>query len=343
MRSRISAAVIAALTVVLTMSLSGCNSETPNSAPVSNPVSSPASDNSGNTEQVSEPGSEDSKTEPELSDDVKRLIEEYPCVLEYTKRDGTVLSPNDIINVQFPNDEIILPKVTYGSAEMSYGLPFFATTLDNDDWMSDGDGFSNAIDWLVYRRDEVEESFAGIDFEVKPGDKLENGLVVKSAETVYEAMPPEALEEWKNDPYASDFDITDLILKTKIEFDGTLTLEGILFKYARDEDYFAAPNDVFFYPDTTKNKFVPMWHKSTHPNAALLDPDFAVIYSDQYYLGNLDGYADLSGADYDVDEVLGDRNYARVKITLKNICIGSIDRTTQSPQRAQIADVERIG
>lgn len=327
--------------------LTGCGiNETSGSVPEnSTPVSTPEStvDNSEsssqNSTQIGSGNSESlSEAEPELSDDVKRLIEENPCVLEFKGDDGTVLSLSDITHIKPPPPEYIeanypSTQVTYGLGYMSYALPVFATTLDNDDWKSDGDGFSDAIDWLIYRRDEAEKASVDRDlFVVKPGNVLENGLVVKSAEMVFEAFPSEFLRE---DPKAEFHP-----LKSKIEFDGTLTLEGILYKYEGNPQYFSLPNDVFFYPDTTKNEFVPMYQAET--TAALLNSDVAVIYDDLYYLGNLDGFGDLNCVDYDVDEILGDKNYARVKITLKNICIGSINPTTQSPQRAEIADVERI-
>ena len=114
-----------------------------------------------------------------------------------------------------------------------------------------------------------------------------------------------------------------------------------MYKYAYDEDYNAAPNDVFFYPDTSKNEFVPMW-QNMPPETALFDSDVAVIHDGMYYLGNLDGFGNFPCVDHDVDEIFGDKNYARVKITLKDICIGSVDRSTQSPQRAKIADIELI-
>lgn len=333
MRSRIPMFILIITVFVLTISLSACSNGEVGS------MSGGLADSGENYTSENFTSENLSDVEPELSNDIKRLIDEYPCVLEFTKRDDTVLSPSEIIRVQFPSDERINAQVTYGSAYMSFGLPIFATTLDNDDWKSNGDGFSDALDWLIYCRDETEKSFAGHNFfEVKPGDKFENGLVVKSAETTYIAMLPEAVDEWKNDPYATEY---DPFYKTIIEFDGTLTLEGILYKYAYDEDYNAAPNDVFFYPDTTKNEFVPMWHNMPS-ETALLDSDVAVIHDGMYYLGNLDGFGYFPGVDYDVDEILGDKNYARVKITLKNICIGSVDRSTQSPQRAEIADIERI-
>ncbi len=324
------------IALALTLSLTGCN-KTEN--PESSNDSTSTSNQTNATESTKSTESTESTDSEPLSDDVKRLIEEYPCVLDFSWWDGTVLSPSDIIRVQFPSDEVIIPKVIYGLSYMTYGVPCFATTIGNDDWKSEGNGFSNALDWLVYRRDEVEKSFASRDFfMVKPGDKLENGLVVKSAETTYEAMSPEDLEEWENNPYTTEY---DPFYKTIIELDGMLTLEGILYKYAYNEDYNAAPNDVFFYPDTTKNEFVPMCHNMP-PDTALLDSDVGVIHDGSYYLGNLDGFGNLASVDYDVNEVLGDKNYARVKITLKDICIGSVDSSTQSPQRAKIADIERI-
>ena len=328
------------VTAALIAGLAGCN-KTGNSDSSNDSTSTSIQTNA--TESTESTESTDFADSEPLSDDVKRLIEEYPCVLDFLGQDGTVLPLSDITHIEFPSAEAIKAglmntHVTYGLAYMSYGSPVFATSLDNDDWKSDGDGFSDVLDWLRCRRDEAEKSFSDHNFfMVKPGDKLENGLVVKSAETDYTALLPAALEEWNNDPFGTEY---NPYFGSRIEFDGTLNLEGVLYKYEGDPQYFSLQNDVFFYPDTTKNEFVPMYQ--TEITAELLDSDVAVIHDGWYYLGNLDGYGDLPGVDYDVNEIFGDKNYVRVKITLKDICVGSVGDDTQSPQRAKIADIERM-
>lgn len=315
--------------------LAGCAAKSDESSEASQLIVSTTTEISSVTQSESEPESR------ELPDDVKKLLEKCPNVLDYTDANGDLLSPYDITRIEHPTEENgnLTSMITYGSAFISYALPIYASTLDGDDWKSDGDGFSNAMEWVVYRSEEADKAIAERKyFEVKPGDMLENGLTVKSAETVYEAFEPDAWAELNSSPYWTFHPLT-----TIIEFEGTLTLEGILYKYEGNPDYFNSPNDVFFYPDTTKNAFVPKYIEGdqTLSEAAILNyPNDAVVHDVAYYLGNLNTNLNLFSADYDVDEVLGDTNYARVKITMKDITLGTLNGTTESTQRAKIADVE---
>lgn len=315
----------------LMMVLAGCN-KTEN--PESSNDSTNTSSQTNATESTESTESTDSADSEPLSDDVKKLLEKYPNVAEYKGRDGEIMPLNKITNITYPDG--FFPQVTYGLGYMTYGVPCFATTIGNDDWKSEGNGFSNTIDWLNYRIDEAEKSFTESKrFMVKPGDKLENGLVVKSAETVCEVLTPEEEKEWEGNGRT-----IPIFNSTKIEFDGELTLEGVLYKYEGDPQYFSVQNDVFFYLDTTKNDFVPMNH--TIATTELLDSEGGVIHCGSYYLGNLGDIDDLPSVDYDVDEILGDKNYARVKLTLKNIYLDSSMNNSQSCQNAQIADAELL-
>ncbi len=315
--------------------LAGCAAKSTESSEASQPIVSTATEISSAAQSEPEPESR------ELPEDVAKLLEECPNILDYTDANGDPLSPYDITHIEYPTEENgnLTSLITYGSAFISYALPIYDSTLDNDNWQNDGDGFSNAVEWVVYRSEEADKALAERKcFEVKPGDVLENGLTVKSAETVYEAFEPDAWAELNGSEYWTFGPLT-----TTIEFEGTLTLEGILFKYEGNPQYFSSPNDVFFYPDTTKNAFVPKYiegDQALSATAILKYPDDAVVYDGEYYLGNLNTNLDLFSADYDVDEVLGDTNYARVKITLKDITLGTLNGTTQSTQRAKIADVE---
>lgn len=314
--------------------LAGCAAKSTESSEASQPLVSTATEISS----VTQSGSESVPESRELPDDVKKLLEKCPNIPDYTDANGDLLSPYDITHIEYPTEENghINSLITYGSAFITYALPIYASTLDGDDWKSDGDGFSDAMEWVVYRSEEADKALAKRKcFEVKPGDVLENGLTVKSAETVYEAFEPDSWADLNSNPYW-----TFGPLRTTIEFEGTLTLEGILFKYEGNPDYFSSPNDVFFYPDTTKNAFVPKYSDGDNALSAMaiLSPNHAVVHDGEYYLGNLNTTLDLFSADYDVDEVLGDTNYARVKITLKDITLGILNGATA--QRAKIADVE---
>ena len=316
------------ITAALIAALAGCNK-----AENSDSNSTSTADNS-TTESAVESDGNTSTSEPELSDDVKKLLEKFPKVAEYTGYDGNVMPLDRIKNVKF--SEEFNPTVTYDLGYMTYGSPVFATSLDNDDWKSDGDGFSDVLDWLRYCRDEAEKSFPDHNFfMVKSGDKLENGLVVKTAEQYCITLTPE--DEKMCEEMGTPLNI---LSGGKIEFDGTLTLEGVLYKYEGDPQYFSLQNDVFFYPDTTKNEFVPMYWAG--PTVELLNSDVGVIHDGSYYLGNLGNIDDIPSVDYDVDEIFGDKNYARVRITLENIYFDSSMSNSSSFQNARIADAELL-
>ena len=110
MKRQITAVITAAL--ILANLTACCTNTEPNNN------SSEISD-SGNG--ISSPNSTDN-SEPqkaELSNDIKRLIDEYPCVLEFTKRDDTVLSPSEIIRVQFPSE---ITATSESSSAVSDGI-----------------------------------------------------------------------------------------------------------------------------------------------------------------------------------------------------------------------------
>lgn len=239
---------------------------------------------------------------PELSDDVKKFLSDHPQFVEYRGDDGEKLPPERIVDIEYPTEDSD-GKVTYDFGYLTYGAPCFATTIGNDDWKSDGSGFTDAIEWLHFYIDKVEGTELPKSFAVNVGDKLENGLVVKSAKTTC-------------DFYSSWSDEDKIYPSSTVEFDGTLSVEGVLFKHKGDPQYFSVPGDVFFYPNTTKNSQVPMYTVNDFsPIPGYFDTDAAVVEGGVYFVGNLD----RDDFDVDIDEILGDKNYKYVKATLKNI------------------------
>lgn len=317
--------------LALMLSLAGCNkSEKPNSSNDSTSISS----QTNATESTKSVESTESADSEPLSNEVKKFLEKYPSVAEYVGRDGKIIPTSKIVSVDFGSEEEVRsPTVAYNLSYITYGIPCYADTLDGS-WKTEGD-YSTIYDWISDRRDKAEKNFANSEFiMVKPGDKLENGLVVKSAKLVYYALTPEEEKELKESGAQFGGIASDLI-----EFDGTLTLEGMLFRYTADPDYFEIPNDVFFYPNTTKNKFVPMWNNDI--SDVSFDSDIGMVSVGSYFLGN----PDKDGVNMNlVDEALGEANYAYVKITLENFRIGGdlLDNGGSRPQRADIVNIERI-
>ena len=161
-------------------------------------------------------------------------------------------------------------------------------------------------------------------FKVRAGDKLDCGLTVKKA--VYEHFPAD-VRVTRRDNY--------------IEFDGEVTLEGIMSAVKNDDAYLVKMNDLTFKPDPTKTSGIP------DCTTELVGEDVIerLMYNadGDYYL--TDGYAAwIIGTvdDIDSDYILGDDDVVRVKVTLTNVKYGGILSVDLPSFYAEIVDIERI-
>ncbi|MCM1168296.1 MAG: hypothetical protein NC401_20105, partial [Ruminococcus sp.] len=275
----------AALAATLCCAVSGCNNETSESVP-----------ESGST--VSAPESKPEST-----------VESSGSSSE-TNSSNT----NEDISANTPDDDNALTKY------MRYARPFFKTTLDVQ---FDFDAFDGYEDYEVYQAlgeflREGSEQFSALDaekdcFEVKTGDRLENGLLVT-------VEPTERSEEY-----------------TFIKLDGEFTMEGVLYLEKEDHDYIYRARDLTFYPDGTKNSFIPA------SGAEIMSVVFPGTHSIEgvafdgypYFLGNIDD------AGIDEREIFGDKELVRVRLTVDNITIGPVE-SIYDDLHADIVDIERI-
>lgn len=185
----------------------------------------------------------------------------------------------------------------------------------------------------VLNESEREELINSIDdvkwFKVKAGDKLDCGLTVKKA--LYEHFPV-----IYGNPTRDNY----------IEFDGEITLEGVLYTAQSTQDYLTQPGDLIFVPDPTKTSGLPISSITFEDYACIFygmfsSPDSSIEYvmSDAGYLGWIVGKAD------DLDNkisIFGNDEYAHVRATLTNIKFSgdvNIDMPTMS---AEIVDIERM-
>ena len=162
-------------------------------------------------------------------------------------------------------------------------------------------------------------------FKVKAGDKLDCGLTVKKA--VYERFPVET--------HAATRD-------NYIEFDGEITLEGLLFAVNNNNDYLVEMDDLTFTPDPTKTNGIPdcIVELNTSTNYVIS----RMMYSDGDYVLTDGGAAWIIGTidDIDKDYIFGDDELVRVKVTLTNVKYGGILSVDLPAFYAEIVDIERV-
>lgn len=192
-----------------------------------------------------------------------------------------------------------------------YAQPICYSTFDDPD----------LVDWETNRfKTEPNKPIENPNyFKVKAGDKLQNGLTVRSAKySVYE---------------------NGAVSISLIEFDGELTLTGILYCYPEDTPLNSSSGDLSFFADPREYNYLPVSIVSDYSEVTepWLDEKNKIAWiSDKvsFDLGNID---DIS---VDLSEIITLGGYAKVKITLKDIEKGWSDNGAWS--RAVIVAVEPL-
>ena len=338
MKKQITAVITAALILV---NLTACSTNTEpnnNSSEISdsgNGISSPDStDNSENTLESS-----DSSPEQRLSNEQLEMISKLK-IQSFVGPDGETVQAADaadIFDTEATHAEIGSPGFKFDSKAISDEIEF-----DEDGNMIDPEIVSTVLRYdfayIRYRRplfykgemlDEAAEQKM-IDeltedkwFKIKAGDKLDCGLTVKKA--VYERFPVESYVPTR-DNY--------------IEFDGEVTLEGLLFAVKNDRDYLVKMGDLTFTPDPTKTNGIPDCPQELNTDYIITrsmysDGDFVMTDGTAAWIvGNVD--------DIDSDYIFGDNEQVRVKVTLSSVKYGGILSVDMPAFYAEIVDVERI-
>ena len=236
-------------------------------------------------QQNSDSGQQFSEDGTSAGDDVRALIDAF-ALEEFTAPDGSILKRSDAVKAE--STGTITFAVGYDFAFVRYAQPVWWSSVDDPDHI-DWDTLENAGDSLEYPENAQY-------FRVKKGDTLENGLTVKNAEYFY------AIDE-------STFANT-------VEFDGELTIEGILYYVPSDTEYAIGKDDVFFFADPTKCGTIPVPVLSAPLLEGWVDAEsrLAVDYDgNRIQAGKLDALPDS------VAESLKEQNGVRVTATLRNI------------------------
>lgn len=317
-------------TLALLTAFTGCNySETSGSVPDSgNSVAAPenmvsdleSSDSSDNSEST--PDSSDSVPEQQFTDEQLEIISKYG-ILNFVGPDGKTVQVTDaaeIFDTRDPHDEVGSPGFKFDQESMNFTVLRydFAYIRYRRPFFYEGEILDDAEEHkMIDDLPEIEW------FKVKAGDKLDCGLTVKKA--VFERFPVDS-----NDPIRDNY----------IEFDGEVTLEGMLYAVKNDKDYLVKMNDLTFTPDPTKTNGIPDCARQLDSNYAIS----SMMSSNGDYIVTDGGAPWVVGTvdDIDMDEIFGEDDLVRVKLTLSNVKYGGILSVDLPAFYADIVDIDRI-
>lgn len=200
------------------------------------------------------------------------------------------------------NGNVRFDNFTY----LRWATPVFDNTLKTPD----------LINWATYDMPKYDDILRQKQkdpkwFSVKPGDVLENGLVVKSARCSFRE--------------ANFYDGRKSVIQSKSEvvFENTLTLSGVLYCSPEDDAYITS-GDLFFFADSTDNPNIPVINRSNEAGEYDLEryvfSDAAFVCDGMYFrVGDIDHVSvDLSG-------IINRGELCEVRVTLDNIRLGYND------------------
>lgn len=205
---------------------------------------------------------------------------------------------------------------------LRWATPVFDNTLKNPD----------LINWDTYDMPQYDDILKQKDpkwFSVKPGDVLENGLVVKSASCSFRE--------------ANFYDGRKFVIQSKSEvvFENTLTLNGVLYCNP-EEDMYIGNGELFFFPDSTANSNIPVINRHEKAGEYSLNEyifsNAAFVCDGIYYrVGDIETIAvDLSG-------IVKRGEVSEVRVTLDNIKLVEDDTgVVLSGAYADIVSIEKI-
>lgn len=207
-----------------------------------------------------------------------------------------------------------------GFTYLRWATPVFDNTLKTPD----------LINWDTYDMPKYDDILAQKDpewFLVKPGDVLENGLVVKSASCGFVEV--------------NFIDGTKGVIQTQSEvtFENTLTLNGVLYCSPEDDAY-VMKGDLFFFADSIANPNIPVINQGNTADKYNLEKNVfsnaAFVYDGMYF-----HVGDIDSSSADLDGIIKRGEICEVRVTLDNIELRKNDRAVTGAF-ADIVSVEKI-
>lgn len=259
----------------------------------SNVEGEPQSNSSQTVSQNSETSTDNNSEnleDPENSGNSEKSLKELIDAFEmddFPAPDGEILKKADAVGVEGSGDYVY--AVTYDFAYMRKVQPVFVNTLDDP----------SAFDWDNMEFKSMPETPEHLGwFKIKAGDVLDNGLTVKSASL------------------SLGHGMDSLVYYTSAEFDGELTLEGVLYCYPED-DYNISKGDVIFFPNTAKHLdfVVPYDDLDSEPNMVCMPgSEFALLHS-----GKGIGFGSESELPNGISELFAHDNIVKASVILTDL------------------------
>lgn len=306
--------VILTTALIMSLCLTACsNSESSQNTSASNTsslnvdnLSTVSSENSSSISSQNSSSSESKNLNPSVEDNFPESFTGYL---------GETLHGADA-SEQFGNS-VFFDGFTY----LRWVKPIFDSTLKTPD----------LINWDTYniaKYDTAEKRNDPQWFLAKTGDKLENGLVVKSASCGFKKVS------------FTDGTKAIMLMESVISLENTLTLTGVLYCEPED-DMYVTPGDLFFFADPTVGPNVPVISQSGEKSGEYslnkyVAANFAVVFDGMIlHVGNLESAAvDLSG-------IIKRGEFCEVRVTLDNIKITASERF-MGGAFADIVSIEKI-
>lgn len=321
------------LTMALLAALTGCNNTEGNSESVPNSdnpssLTAPSQSESsmdGVPESTESTESISDVPESKLSAEAQRLLSALK-ITSFVGPDGITVQAADaddifdsgigkIIDQTYDENGILLSEETtstvlkYDFAYIRYARPYFYT------------GAFPGEETFKERDEETAKLPETEWFKIKAGDTLDCGLTVKRAEYLHNPIMQDALN------------------KMEIEFDGELTLEGILLITTNDRDYLVGAGTIELIPDPTVTKGIPVMSNDIL-RLSFINSDIGYVESD---IGGLWILDNIDETDIDQGEIFGGNPVAHVRVTLKNIRgLAENNYFAHANFYAEIDDIEKI-
>lgn len=307
--------ISAILLAMTTLFLSGCKGDT---STTNNDTEKTETSVSATEPVTTTPVSSTATTsvaeERQISDELLQMIEVYP-VSEITAPDGETLSKYDAVNII---DNIIM----FDCAYVRYANPLF----DNTDISPE------LFNWETY---EFNTNITISDntgyFQLKQGDKLDNGLTVTKTETAFSIM--NVADE------NGDVRQEAMVLSSSAEFAGEATIEGILYCFPGIPEYIDVQGDLKLYPNPTVDNKIFVPYNTVQMPVRVVDPnrEYALIFDGcAYNLGNIDTIS------LNIKDWFETTDYVPCKVTISNIQLIYDDNRMGQMCKGEIKQVEKI-
>lgn len=292
-----------------------------NSSGISEPASSDPKESSGNSEEssvdigVSKPVSSSAEESSNKSEDSKP---EIPSNSD--NESSTNYFNYNLLTIQSEDGEVHKDFISgsnlgFYSTYIRYQQPVFYNNIDDP----------NLIDWNT---GDLNKPIVDIEdpgyFKVKAGDKLENGLTVKSAESLFTRDAGE-------------------LTSNMVEFEGNLALEGILYCNSTGER-----GKLYFFADAAKSDPIPLIR--TEELSSIPDRTCPFIGDTDKFAVNADGAGIelglLNESPIDLSGIISPGGCVRAKITVSDLLQrcgrDDTDEFPYSVRRATLVSLEKL-